>query len=53
MIDDSLATLASVFKISIYPNKKYEIEFNHRPTVRDNVKYWQVFKDDKQLNNFL
>lgn len=52
MIVDALATLASVLKIPIYPNRKYEIEFKHRLIVPDNVKYWQVFKDDKQLHNF-
>jgi hypothetical protein len=52
-IVDALATSASVFKIPIFPNKKYEIEVKHRPTVPDNIKYWQVFEDDKQVERFL
>jgi hypothetical protein len=52
-ITDSLATSTSIFKIPIYPNKKYEIEVKHRQTIPDNVKYWQVFEDDKQIIIFL
>jgi ribonuclease HI len=52
-ITDALATSASVYKIPIFPNKKYEIEVKHRPTVPDNIKYWQVFEDDKQVERFL
>jgi hypothetical protein len=50
---DALATLASVFKIPIFPNKRYEIEVKHRPTIPDNIKYWQVFEDAKQIESFL
>lgn len=39
IIADALATLASVFKIHIYPNRKYEIEVKHRPSIPGNVKY--------------
>jgi hypothetical protein len=53
MIVDALATSTSVFKIPIHPNKKYEIEVKHRPSVPDNIKYWQVFEDDKQVIRFL
>jgi hypothetical protein len=52
-IVDALATSTSVFKIPIFPNKKYEIEFKHRLAVPDNIKYWQVFEDDKQVERFL
>jgi ribonuclease HI len=52
-IANDLATSASVFKIPIFPNKKYEIEFKHRPTVLDNIKYWKVFEDEKQVEGFL
>jgi ribonuclease HI len=44
---------ALVFKILSFPNKKYEIEVKHRPEVPDNIKYWQVFEDDKQVESFL
>jgi ribonuclease HI len=52
-IADALSTLASVFKIPIFPNIKYDIEVKHRPTVPDNINYWQVFEDDKQVEIFL
>jgi hypothetical protein len=52
-IADALATLALVFKIPIFPSKKYEIEFKHRPSVPDNIKYWQVFEENKQVDKFL
>ena len=38
-IVDALAVAASVFKIPIYPNRRYQIEVKHRPSVLDNVKY--------------
>jgi hypothetical protein len=53
MISDALCTSASVLMIPVYPNKKYQIEFKHRPTIPNNVKYWQLFEDDKQIIKFL
>jgi len=50
---DSLATTASNFKIPIFSNRKFEIHVTHRPSVPDNLRYRQVFRDDKQVNNFL
>jgi hypothetical protein len=38
---------------TIFPNKKYEIEVKHRPIVPDNIKHWQVFDDDNQVERFL
>jgi hypothetical protein len=52
-IVDALATSASVFKIPIFPNRGYETEIKHRPIIPDNIKYWQVFEDDKQIESFL
>jgi hypothetical protein len=52
-ITDALATSALVFKIPIFPNKKYEIEVKHRSIVPDNTKYCQVFEDNKQVERFL
>jgi hypothetical protein len=46
-ITDVLATSTLVFKIPIFPRKRYEIEVKKRPTVPDNVKHWQVFDDEK------
>ena len=47
VITDALEVSASLFKIPIYPNTKYEIQVKHRPAVPDNLKYWQVFEDDQ------
>ena len=52
-IADSLATSASILKIPIVPNKKYEVQVKHRPYVPDKVKNWQVFKDNYQIKRFL
>ena len=52
-IIDSLATSAVVFKVPMHPSGKYEVEVKHRPSIPDNVKSWQVFEDDKQIQNFL
>ena len=37
---DSLANSASLFKMPIYPNKRYEIQVKHKPSILDNVKNW-------------
>ena len=47
VIVDALVVSTSLFKLVIYPNKKYEIEVRHRPSILDNVDHWQVFDDDK------
>jgi ribonuclease HI len=52
-IADALVTSTSIFEIPIFPNKKYDIEVKHRPAVPDNIKYWQVFEDKKQIERFL
>ena len=48
-----MAVATSPFKIPIHPNRKYEIEVKYKPAVPDNIKYWQVFDDDQQVNRFL
>jgi hypothetical protein len=48
-----LATSALVFKIPIFPNRKYDIKVKHSPMVPYNINYWQVFEDDKQVEIFL
>jgi hypothetical protein len=45
-IVDAFSTSALVFKIPIFPNINYEIEFRHKLTVPDSIKHWQVFEDD-------
>jgi len=52
-IGNALATSASVFKILSLPDKRYEIKVRHSPAVPDNIKQWQVFEDDKQVERFL
>ena len=53
MIVNALAVASSLFTIHIHLNRKYEIEVKHRLAVPDNIKYWQVFDDDQQVNRFL
>lgn len=50
---DSLATVTSMFKIPIHFNKKFSIHDKHHLAAPDNLRYWQVFWDDKKTNNFL
>ena len=52
-IADSLASLASLFKIPIYPNKEYQIQVKYRPSIHDNAKNWKVFEDNHQIKRFL
>jgi len=49
----SLATFASTCKLPFKPNHCFTAEIRHRPAVPNNVKDWQVFEDDAQINNFL
>ena len=49
----SLATFASTCKLPFEPNHHFTAEIKHRPAVLDNVKNWQVFENDTQINNFL
>lgn len=53
VIADSLAIATSNLKIPMNSNNKFEIHVKHRPTVPDNLRYWQVFWDDKEINYFL
>ena len=38
---------------SYLPNHHFTAEIKHRPAVQDNIKNWQVFEDDTQINEFL
>ena len=49
----SLATFASTCKLPFEPNHHFTAEIKHRPSVPNNVKDWQVFQNDAQINNFL
>ena len=48
-----MAVSTTTFKMPIHPNKRLEIEVKHRLAVPDNIKYWQVFDDDKHIERFL
>ena len=37
-----MVVVASLFKIPIHSDRKYEIEVKHRPAIPENIKYWQV-----------
>jgi hypothetical protein len=50
---DSLALAASNFKTPMFPNLKFQVEVRHRPSIPDNIKHWQVFKDDEEIQIFL
>jgi len=49
----SLATFASTCKLPFEPNHHFIAEIKDRPIVPDNIKNWQVFENDTQINNFL
>lgn len=50
---DSLAILASSFKILELVLLQYQIQVKYRPSIIDNLKHWQSFEDDEQLKSFL
>jgi len=49
----SLAMFASTCKLPFQSNHQYTAEVRHRLAIPDNLKNWQVFSNDKQINNFL
>ena len=49
----SLATFASTCKLPFEPNHHFTVEIKHRPAIPDNIKNWQFFENDTQINNFL
>jgi hypothetical protein len=53
ILTDGLATSAATCKIPFRPTRKYTMEVKCRPTVVDNIRYWQVFGNDDQIDNFL
>ena len=46
---DSLALVATHFRIPKKTQLKYPIEVRYRPSVPDNVKQWKVFEDDIEI----
>ena len=49
----SLATFSSTCKLPFEPNHHFTAKIKHRPAVPNNIKDWQVFEDDAQINSFL
>jgi hypothetical protein len=37
----------------MFPNLKFKVEVRNRPSIPDNIKHWQVFKDDEEIQRFL
>lgn len=48
----SLETFSSTCKLPFEPNHHFTAKIKHRPIVPNNVKNWQVFHNDTQMNNF-
>jgi hypothetical protein len=48
-----LASAASTFRPTIGPNIKYQVEIRNIKIILDNVRHWQVFSDDLELQRFL
>jgi ribonuclease HI len=53
ILADGLATSTTSCKIHFRPTCKYTVEVRCRPTVPDNIRYWQVFGNDDQIEEFL
>ena len=53
IIANLLSTVASNLKILMNSSNKFEIHVKHRSSVPDNLRYWQVSWDDKEINIFL
>ena len=49
----SLATTTSNLKIPMNSSNKFEIHVKHMLTIPDNLRYWEVFWDDNEINAFL
>jgi hypothetical protein len=50
---NGLAMSAATCKIPFLSTHPYMIEVKCRPTILDNIRYWQVFGNDDQIEDFL
>jgi ribonuclease HI len=50
---DDLASSATTCKMQFHPNHQYTIEVKCRPVVPNNIRYWQFFGNDEQIEIFL
>jgi ribonuclease HI len=48
-----LAMSAATCKIPFHSTRPYTVEVKCRPTIPENIKYWQVFGNDDQIEYFL
>jgi ribonuclease HI len=53
ILADGLATSAATCKIPFRSTRPYTVEVKCRPNILDNIKYWQVFGNDDQIDDFL
>jgi hypothetical protein len=53
ILADGLATSTATCKIPFCPTRQYTVEVKCRPTIPDNIRYWQVFGNDDQIEDFL
>jgi ribonuclease HI len=53
ILADGLATSTTTCKIPFRPTRKYTVEVKCRPTIPDNIRYWQVFGNDEKIEDFL
>ena len=50
---DSLAIATSNFKAPLDVKATYDVQIKNIPSIPDNIKYWQVFEDGKEIQKFL
>jgi hypothetical protein len=48
-----LATSVAEFSPPNLDHLSYSVKVMHRPAIPDNIKQWQVFKDEEQIQRFL
>jgi hypothetical protein len=53
ILADGLATSAATCKIPFCSTHPYTMEVKCRPTIPDNIRYWQIFGNDDQIEDFL
>jgi hypothetical protein len=53
ILADGLATSVATCKITFRSTRPYMVEVKCRPTVLDNIRYWQVFGNNDQIEDFL
>ena len=50
---DTLEVVVGVLQTPEHPKEHFQIEVRYRPSIPDNVDYWQVFENDEHINRFL